>query len=79
MRELLKFILEKLVGESNFEIEEVPENDDFISLTVYVQADDMGLIIGKEGATIKSIRNILRIKAILEKKAFTLNVVEKAA
>jgi predicted RNA-binding protein YlqC (UPF0109 family) len=78
MRELLKFILEKLVGESNFEIEEVPENDNFISFTVYVQAEDMGLIIGKEGATIKSIRNILRIKAILEKKAFTLNVVEKA-
>jgi predicted RNA-binding protein YlqC (UPF0109 family) len=79
MSELLKFILEKLLGEKNFEIEEVPENDNFVRFTAHIQAKDMGLIIGKEGATIKSIRNILRIKAILNKKAFTLNVVEKAS
>jgi predicted RNA-binding protein YlqC (UPF0109 family) len=78
MSELLKFILEKLIGDSDFEIEEAPENENFVRLTAHLNAKDMGLIIGKEGATIKSIRNILRIKAILAKQAFSFNVVEKA-
>jgi predicted RNA-binding protein YlqC (UPF0109 family) len=77
MKDLLKFILESLTGNSDFDIEEASEGDGFMRLTAHIKKEDMGLVIGREGATIKTIRNLLRIKAILEKKAFTLNVIEK--
>jgi predicted RNA-binding protein YlqC (UPF0109 family) len=77
MKDLLKFILESLTGNSDYDIEEVSENEGFVRLTAHIKKEDMGLVIGREGATIKTIRNLLRIKAILEKKAFALNVIEK--
>jgi predicted RNA-binding protein YlqC (UPF0109 family) len=78
MKELLSYIIKSLTGKGDFEIEEASEGDGFIRLTANVKKEDMGLVIGREGGTIKTIRNLLRIKAILDKKAFTLNVVEKA-
>jgi predicted RNA-binding protein YlqC (UPF0109 family) len=37
----------------------------------------MGLIIGKRGKTIRTIRNLLRVRATLEKKGVSVAVVEK--
>lgn len=79
MKELLDFILRNILGKtSKFE---VTEEDDLpaqaggiVKLTVKTAEDEGGMVIGKGGKVIKAIRNILRIKATLEKKKIILLV-----
>ena len=74
MRELLEFIIGNILGKTaKFEVTE-EDNDSFVTLTVKTEEKDGGLIIGKQGKVIKAIRNILRIKATLEKKKIILLV-----
>lgn len=78
MKELLEFLLKGILGENSkgkeeFEIVEVSE-DGRVSYTIKSAPENMGLIIGKGGRMIKSLRNILKVRATLEKTAVTLNV-----
>ena len=74
MKELLDFILRNLLGKkSGYEI--IEEDDgSIVKLTVKTAEDEGGMVIGKGGKVIKAIRNILRIKATLEKKKIILLV-----
>lgn len=74
MKELLEFILKNILGKkSKFEI--VEEDDgSIVKLIVKTANDEGGIVIGKGGKVIKAIRNILRIKATLEKKKIILLV-----
>jgi len=75
MRNLLDFILEGLIGKDAYSIEE-QEEDNFIKFNVFTIPDHIGIVIGKEGRTIKAIRNLLKVKATLEKKAVSISVSE---
>ncbi|MFZ3301760.1 MAG: KH domain-containing protein [Microgenomates group bacterium] len=74
MKELLDFILRNLLGkDSKYEI--IEEDDgSIVKLTVKTAEDEGGMVIGKGGKVIKAIRNILRIKATLDKKKIILLV-----
>ena len=74
MKELLDFILRNILGkDSKYEI--IEEDDgSIVKLTIKTAEDEGGMIIGKQGKVIKAIRNILRIKATLEKKKIILLV-----
>lgn len=74
MKELLDFILRNLLGkDSTYEI--IEEDDgSIVKLTVKTAEDEGGMVIGKQGKVIKAIRNILRIKATLDKKKIILLV-----
>ncbi|MEK7168973.1 MAG: hypothetical protein AAB778_03105 [Patescibacteria group bacterium] len=82
MKKLLDFILQNLLGKkSKFEIIEeydgpprLGEAGSIVKLTVKTAEDEGGMVIGKGGKVIKAIRNILRIKATLEKKKIILLV-----
>lgn len=76
MKDLLKYLLENITGTSELEVNEKADGEHLI-LDVVSPKEFIGLIIGKEGKTIKAIRNILRIKATLAKKTFIINVLEK--
>lgn len=74
MKELLDFILRNILGkDSKFEIVEEDDNS-IVKLTVKTADDEGGMVIGKGGKVIKAIRNLLRIKATLEKKKIILLV-----
>ncbi|HCR35756.1 hypothetical protein A2130_03060 [Candidatus Woesebacteria bacterium GWC2_33_12] len=74
MKELLEFIIKNILGKTaKFEIDEVDDGS-MVTLTVKTKDEDGGMIIGKQGKIIKAIRNILRIKAVLEKKKVILLV-----
>ena len=75
MKELLEFLLKGVLGEEKFEIAETEETGR-LSYTIKSDPKNMGLIIGKGGRMIKSLRNILKVRATLEKTAVTLNVEE---
>lgn len=73
MRDLLEYILKGLLGEIKFEILE-NEEEGRVIYTVKTDPENIGLIIGKEGRMIKAIRNALKVRATLEKKAVAINV-----
>ena len=66
-------MLKGLLGEEKFEIVEA-EDAGRILFTIKTAPENVGLIIGKGGHTIKSLRNILKVRATLEKVAVSVNV-----
>lgn len=75
MKELLEYIIEGITGTRDFEIEET-KNNGSVNFLVKAVPENIGLIIGKKGRTIKAIRTLLRVRATLEKKAVTLSISE---
>lgn len=79
MQELLKYVLQNIVNNpKEIEIEKIidPEDPTFVTYNIKANDEDRGIIIGKQGHTISSIRDILSIKAIKENKKVRLNIVD---
>lgn len=78
MKDLLLYILKHLVeNPDDVFVTETTNPSGEILLEVKVNPEDMGLIIGKGGKVIKSIRNLVRTKAIVENKRFNLVLLEE--
>lgn len=77
MKELLEFILKNITGSDDFTVDVEETEDGQVTLIVYADPSIIGLIIGKEGKTIKSIRRIVSIRASLEDKAVRIDVRDK--
>ncbi len=76
MIELLSFLIQKITGaqpEDDFAIN-IEEVEGRTVMNVSANSDLVGLIIGREGKTIKNIRKILSVRAVLEKRNVTINV-----
>lgn len=77
MKDLLSFIVENIVNNaSEVVINELTTPSGEVTLELKVSPEDMGLVIGKGGKVIKSIRNLIRTRAILENKRINLVLVE---
>jgi predicted RNA-binding protein YlqC (UPF0109 family) len=64
MKEFLEFLIKQITSKpEEVKITENRENDTFI-YHIKVSEEDMGIVIGKEGKTIKSLRNLAKAKAI---------------
>lgn len=76
MKDLLNFIVTSLVTKpEEVIISEQKENGD-ITLNLTVGPQDMGLIIGKNGQTIRAIRKLLTVRAIAENVRVNLQLTE---
>lgn len=65
MKDLLEFIVKSIVSKPEaVKIEESTNEAGDTDLKLTVDASDMGTVIGKEGRIIRSIRSLVRIKAI---------------
>lgn len=73
MKTLLTYLISEITGIKEFSVEEQSEGS-FSRFIVKSKKDEAGLIIGKNGKTIKTIRNLLRIRATLEKKGVAISV-----
>ena len=73
MKELLTFLVEKITGNKDIKIEE-SEEEGRVDYLISAPEDIVGMIIGKGGKTIKAIRNLLKVRATLEKKAVSVSV-----
>lgn len=64
MKDLVEYIAKSIVN--NPEAVEVAESnvDGMVDLTLKVDPQDMGIIIGKSGQTIKAIRKVLIVAAM---------------
>jgi predicted RNA-binding protein YlqC (UPF0109 family) len=64
MKEFLEYIIKEIVTKpESIQVDEIKEDGLFI-YKIHAAEEDMGLLIGKEGRTIKSIRNMAKAKAI---------------
>jgi len=77
MKNLLEYIISEIIGSNDFSIDESRNENGYIVLKVTTDPKNMGLLIGKKGKTINSIRNLLKVKATLDKEGFSLEVAEK--
>ena len=77
MKDLLTFIVQGITGNKDIDIEETSEGErsHFI---IKAPEDVIGIIIGKEGRTVKAIRNLLKVRATLEKKGVSISVEPKS-
>lgn len=76
MEDLLKLLVEPLVSNINeVKIEKNQEGNN-ISFTLVIPQKDIAKVIGKEGKMIKSIKNLLKIRAIKENVFANLEVKE---
>jgi predicted RNA-binding protein YlqC (UPF0109 family) len=77
MEKLLKFLLKETLSITDFKIQ-LSEDNSIKTYELIVPAESMGLVIGKKGRTIKMLRNLLKVRAILDKEKFNLMVTSKA-
>lgn len=73
MKDLLEFIIKNITGTQDFTVSQKEEGERIIFEVVAPQ-ESIGLIIGKGGKTIKNIRKILSVPAVLEHRGITINV-----
>ncbi|HOK09693.1 MAG TPA: KH domain-containing protein [Candidatus Hydrogenedens sp.] len=76
MKELVEFIVKKLVKNPEEVTISSIESEDKIILQLKVNKEDMGRVIGRNGKTIKAIRTLLNIASIKLLKRVNLEVLE---
>jgi uncharacterized protein len=64
MKDTLHYIITAIVDNPDAVVIEERDEDETLNLIVTVAKEDMGKVIGKEGKVIRSIRNIMKIKAM---------------
>ncbi len=78
MYDLVHYIISNLVSKPEEVKIEQTQNDLGINFVLSVNPDDMGIVIGKSGQTIKAIRKLLLIRAISENTRVNLEIKEPA-
>ncbi len=77
MKDLVEYVIKSFVNNPDaVSVEEQKQDDGFIIYAVTVAPEDMGLVIGKGGQTIKSIRKLLTVRAVVEDQRVGLQLVE---
>ncbi|MFK7779537.1 MAG: KH domain-containing protein [Candidatus Gracilibacteria bacterium] len=74
--DFLQFIVENLVENKEDIVIDRIEDELGILLTLKVNKDDMGIIIGKSGNTVNSIRSLLRLFGMKTQKRLNLKVLD---
>jgi predicted RNA-binding protein YlqC (UPF0109 family) len=76
MIELITFIIKNVTGREDFEVIENELEGGRVEYVVKIPKDLMGIVIGKGGNTVKAIRNLIKVKATIEKKSVNIFVEE---
>lgn len=76
MKDTLQFIVSSIVDKTDAVHIDEQETDGITNLIITVDKEDMGKIIGKEGKVIRSIRNIMKIKAIKNGKRINVSIAD---
>jgi predicted RNA-binding protein YlqC (UPF0109 family) len=77
MKEFVEFIAKHLVDNPDgVEVEEKTPEDRKVILSLKVQADDIGKVIGKQGKTAQAMRTLLTAIAAKEGKRAILEILD---
>jgi len=76
MKKLLEYLVSSIVNyPKDISVTEKEENK-YFNLIIKVHPNDLKIIIGKNGQTIKAIRELVKIKAILKRKNINIAIEE---
>lgn len=78
MKDTLHFIVSSIVENPDAVSIDETEQEEMTVFTVTVAKEDMGKVIGKEGKVIRSIRNVMKVKAMKENKRINITLAEQA-
>ena len=76
MKELVSFIVARLVDQPEAVVLEEREDGDTVVVELRVAKEDLGKVIGKQGRTIRSVRALVSAAASREGKRATVEVVD---
>ena len=79
MKDTLHFIVSAIVDNPEAVAIEERDEEGVTNLIITVDPSDMGKVIGKEGKVIRSIRNIMKIKAMKFDKHIKISLAEQAS
>lgn len=74
MDDLVLYIIKNLVSKPDEVKLESKNEDGMLSLQLSVAADDMGIVIGKSGQTIRAIRKLLIARVMAENNDLRVNL-----
>lgn len=77
MTKILTFLATAIVAKPEAVKVSLSDTDGIQNLVLSVDQDDMKIVIGKQGQTIRAIRHLLRLKALKEGKRVNLTLEEK--
>ncbi|TSC89473.1 MAG: UPF0109 protein [Microgenomates group bacterium Gr01-1014_5] len=78
MKKLLEYISRSLTENEEIQVQ-VQEQDGAKAYTIVAPKEVMGILIGKEGKTIRAIRALARARAIVDQEKVFINLLEKEA
>ncbi len=76
MNDTLHYIVSSIVDNPDAVQVHEDDVDGVLNLIVTVAKEDMGKVIGKEGKVIRSIRNVMKIKAMKEDRRINISLAE---
>jgi predicted RNA-binding protein YlqC (UPF0109 family) len=76
VKKLLEFLVTSIVEHPKEVVIEESEENGQINLGIKVHPDDIKIVIGKQGKTIRALRELVKIKAIKESKKVSVNLSE---
>jgi uncharacterized protein len=76
MKDTLHYIVTSIVDDPDAVQIEESEDEGITNLLVTVAKEDMGKIIGKAGKVIRSIRNVMKIKAMKDNIRINITLAE---
>lgn len=79
MSDLVNYIIRQLVNHPDDVSVQEQRDGSSVDVMVSVNPEDMGLVIGKNGQTIRAIRKILITKAMAENVKVSLQLTEPGA
>ena len=75
MKELVEYIAKNLVDDpDSVKVEETQEEQGFGSVTLEVNPQDKGKVIGRQGRVAKSMRTLLRVMAVKDDVRVSLEI-----
>lgn len=78
MKDTLHFIVSAIVDDTDAVVIEERDEEGITNFIITVAQADMGKIIGKEGKVIRSIRNIMKIKAMKTDTRIKISLAEQS-
>lgn len=78
MKDLVEYIVKQIVNKPDAVAVEEQTDGSRVNLTLSVDPADMGIVIGRNGQTIKTIRKLLIIRAMAENIMVNLQLKEPA-
>jgi uncharacterized protein len=76
MKKTLEYIVTSIVDNPDAVAIDEAEQDGIFTLTIHVDPNDVGKVIGKEGKVIRAIRNIMKIPAMKQNKRIHVTIAE---